>query len=278
MTRRCRWRRNTAPGQPRGRGLLLLVALVAALLVGAAPIAEAAEKVQSAQFAEGDHYVLPAGETVADDLYVSAGDVTIDGKVDGDLVAFGGYIAVNGEVTGDLIAGGGGVTIDGKVGDDARVSAAGVTVNGSVGDDLIAAGGGAAPGGFVYPVNIAGHNVPAGLFVNSTATVGGDAYLVGGSGVVAGTVAGDLFTGMNDLRFSGKVGGDASLYGNTLAVADTAQVGGTLAYDTGAGNCRRGRRQHRTARRCAGGCTDPAHAGGPAARGAAVKPADLVDD
>ena len=231
MTRRCKLH-----GRPHGRGLLLLVALVAVLLVGAAPIAQAAEQVQSAQFAEGEHYVLPAGETVADDLYVSAGDVTIDGTVDGDLVAFGGYIAINGEVTGDLIASAGGVTIDGKVGDDARVAAGGVTVNGSVGDDLIAAGGGAAPGGFVYPINIAGRNVPAGLFVNSTATVGGDAYLVGGTGVVAGTVAGDLFTGMNDLRFSGKVGGDANLHGSTIAVADNAQVRGTLAYETGAGN------------------------------------------
>ena len=45
---------------------------------------------------------LPAGEIVQDDLYVTGGEIYIDGNVEGDLVAFGGYIEVNGNVTGDV--------------------------------------------------------------------------------------------------------------------------------------------------------------------------------
>ncbi len=211
----------------RRRAWILFV-LVAVLVACAVPVA------QGAEFAEGDHYVLPAGQTVADDLYVSAGDVTIDGTVQGDLIAFGGYVEINGEVTGDLITSAGGVTIDGTVGDDVRAAAGGITVNGIIGDDLLAAGGGAAPGGYVYPINIDGRKIDSGIFLNPGAAVGGDAYLVGGTGIVAGTVAGDLFTGMNDLHLLGKVGGDAALYGSTIAVADAARVGGTLTYQTSA--------------------------------------------
>ena len=108
----------------------------------------------------------------------------------------------------------------------------GVTLNGSVGDDLMAAGGGAAPGGFVYPTIINGRNVQSGVYLAKGATVAGDAYLVGGTGNVAGTVDGDLFTGMNELSLTGAVGGNATLYGNTIDVADNASVGGTLTYET----------------------------------------------
>ena len=199
-----------------------------ALIACVAGIARAAE------FGSGDSYVLPAGRTVEDDLYVSAGDVTIDGKVLGDLIAFGGLIEVNGEVTGDLISSAGGVTINGKVGDDVRVAAGGVTVNGSIGDDLMAAGGGAAPGGFVYPITIDGRSVQPGVHLFETATVGGDAYVVGGTGEIAGTVEADLFTGMNEVSLTGAVGGDAELHGNTIDIGDNASVGGALTYEASA--------------------------------------------
>ena len=106
------------------------------------------------------------------------------------------------------------------------LAGSGVALNGSVGDDLMAAGGGAAPGGFVYPTIINGRNVQSGVYLAKGATVAGDAYLVGGTGEVAGTVDGNLFTGMNQLDLTGAVGGDATLYGNTIDVADNASVGG----------------------------------------------------
>ena len=44
----------------------------------------------AAQFSEGEVYRLPAGQVIEDDLYVSAGEIYIDGKIEGDLVAGGG--------------------------------------------------------------------------------------------------------------------------------------------------------------------------------------------
>ena len=48
------------------------------------------------------NYVLPAAETIHDDLYVGGSVVDIQGTVDGDLVVFGQTITVGGAVTGDV--------------------------------------------------------------------------------------------------------------------------------------------------------------------------------
>ncbi len=160
----------------RGQRLVAVSLVVLALVLGGAGAALAA------QMEEGEVYRLAAGEVVADDLYVSAGEIYIDGTVEGDLVAFGGYIEVNGEVTGDLISSGGGIVVNGKVGDDVRAAGAGIRINGSVGDDLLVAGGGTAPGAPPFPMQIDGRQIEQGVWVSSDATVGGDAYLVGGTG------------------------------------------------------------------------------------------------
>jgi cytoskeletal protein CcmA (bactofilin family) len=179
----------------------------------------------------GEVFRLPAGEVIHDDLVVAAGEVIIDGTVEGDLVAAGGYIEVNGHVTGDVLLAGGGVVVNGRIDDDARIAGGGVTLAGSVGDDLFVAGGGPVwPGGPVMPFQVRGRNIAQGVQVASSATVGGDAYIAGGQGVIDGAVNGDLFAGMGQIVFGGRVGGDARLYGQTLRVRNEANVAGVLRY------------------------------------------------
>ena len=210
----------------RGQRLAVVSLLVLTLVLGGAGAALAAE------MASGDVFRLESGQIVADDLYVTGGEIYIDGKVEGDLIAFGGVIEVNGEVTGDVIAAGGEVVINGTVGDDVRASGAGVRINGSVGDDLLAAGGGGGPGMPPFPVQIGNRQVQQGVWVGSDATVGGDAYIVGGTGAIAGQIVGDLFVAMSNVAFDGDVGGDARLYGNRIVISPEAKVGGTLTYRT----------------------------------------------
>jgi cytoskeletal protein CcmA (bactofilin family) len=199
--------------------LAALVALAALLLTGTA-LAQAG----------ADVYRLPAGEVVEDDLYIGASEVIIDGTVKGDLIASAGRIEINGTVEEDLIAAGGEVVITGAVLDDVRVMGAGVTISGQVGDDLYAAAGGG-PGG-QFPITVNGRTIQQGLFFQPDATVGGNAGLFGGTVVAAGTVERDLNIGAADVQLRGIVGGDATLDGNTIMVADTARVAGTLAYTT----------------------------------------------
>lgn len=179
-----------------------------------------------------DVYRLPSGQVVQDDLYISAGEIYVDGTVEGDLVAVGGYIEINGAVEEDLIAAGGAINIVGRVGDDARLAAGAVEVSGTIGDDLFAAvGGGAFPFDAV-PLWPGDSRVPPGLRLAPASIVAGDGLLTGGYGHMAGAIVGDLFVAMNTVQVSGAVGGDAEIHAQTLEMADSARVEGTLSYSS----------------------------------------------
>ena len=186
----------------------------------------------AADMRSGESFRLAEGEVIADDLYVSAGEVIIDGRIEGDLIAAGGYIEINGEVLGDLIAAGGGVVINGWVEDDVRVAAGSITVAGMVGDDLIAAAGGGFPGSSMMAMQFAQRTLAPGLRLLAASTVGGDAYLAGGAGQIQGAIRGDLAAAMQNLDFSGRVDGDARLYAQEMLVSSDSAVAGTLHYTT----------------------------------------------
>lgn len=200
---------------------VLMLAGVAALLWTGTALA--------AQFVGDDQYELPRGEVIADDLYVSGGEVFINGTVEGDLVVAGGYVEVNGVVMGDVIAAGGAVIIAGVVQDDVRAAGGAIVVTGSVGDDLIAAAGGGWPG---MIVSTGERTLPQGLQIASGATIGGDAYVAGGQGVINGSIGGDLVTGMRSVQVAARVGRNARLYGETVRVDERTRVQGELRYQS----------------------------------------------
>lgn len=208
------------------RRVSLRLAWVGALILLLAVAGSAA----AAEFAGGDIYILPRGEVVSDDLYVSGEEVTIDGTVEGDLIAAGGYIEVNGVVNGDLIAAGGTVVLIGVVQDDVRIAGGGVVIRGTVGDDLVVAAGGGWPAQAFVPMMVRGREMAQGLTVAPAATIGGDAILGGGAGNVGGTIGRNLYTAFGTLDFSGRANGDARLFAQTLTVAGTARVQGELRY------------------------------------------------
>jgi cytoskeletal protein CcmA (bactofilin family) len=194
-----------------------IAALAALLLVGTA-LAQTST----------DVYRLPAGEVIADDLYINASEVIIDGTIKGDLITTAGRIEINGTVEDDLMAAGGEIVIRGAVLDDVRVAGARVEISGQIGDDLYAAAGGG-PGG-QFPITVNGRTIQQGLFVQPTAAIGGNAGLFGGTIVAAGAIDGDLTVGAAELQLSGTVAGNAELDANALTIADTARVAGTLTY------------------------------------------------
>lgn len=199
------------------------------LLLSLASVAVAAE-VRGGE-GEGEIFRLPTGEVISDDLYVAAEEIFIDGIVEGDLVAAGGYIEVNGRVAGDVILTGGGIMINGAIEDDARLAGGGITIAGAISDDLFVAGGGPFwPGGPAMPIRVGERSIAGGVQLANSASVGGDAYIVGGEGSINGAIEGDLFSGMGALVFAGRVDGDAQLYGQSLQVRDSARVKGTLRY------------------------------------------------
>ena len=201
------------------------MALATMLLLALAGVALAA------QFEEGEVYRLPAGQVVANDLYVTAGEIYIDGVVEGDLVAAGGIIEINGEVTEDVLAAGASIAINGSVGDDVRAAGAGITLAGSVGDDVLLAGGGSGGQGMpVWPIQIGGRTVEQGVRILDSADIGGDAIVAGGLGEIAGAIGGDLLVGMGAVTIAADVAGDATVYSGSMVVTDNANIGGSFSY------------------------------------------------
>jgi cytoskeletal protein CcmA (bactofilin family) len=119
--RRARW-------LPALAGLILLVALFAV------PPAHAFEG------RGGDVITIRADEVIEDDLYVAAGEFTMDGTIKGDLVAVGQTLRINGTVEGDLIAAGQSIIINGSVTDDVRIAGFELLVSGDVSDDFLGVG------------------------------------------------------------------------------------------------------------------------------------------
>lgn len=210
--------------KPTKSGLVISLVIFLLIVVSGATLA--------AEFGSGDNYRLPQDQIINDDLYVSAGEIYIDGVIDGDLYAAGGYIEINGEVTGDIVAAGGGIVLHGLAGDDVRLAAAGIDIHGSIRDDLFVAGGGAGTGGFSFPISMGTRSVEQGIRLDSNAEIGGSAFVVGGTGDLSGAVGGDLFVGMGTVTLRGQVAGDADINAQQLRIQEGARIQGQLTYST----------------------------------------------
>ncbi len=204
----------------------LTVALGVALSVAMTQTARAAV------FAGTDVYRLAADQVITDDLYVSASEIYIDGTVKGDLIAAGRTIVINGTVTGDAMLAGANIQMNGRVAGDMRAAGAEVDVAGTIGEDLIAAGG----GGTMIPFVAGNQPLAPGVHLSDSARIGGDAVLGGGSGSIGGTIAGKLWLGMGTATLAAKVAGDAAIASQSIDVANTAAIGGTVHYTTNAAN------------------------------------------
>jgi cytoskeletal protein CcmA (bactofilin family) len=158
---------------------------IALAMLSAAALAQDTEL--GGKLRSGQEVVVPAGETVAGDLYASAGTVRIQGRVDGDLIATGGQVTVSGTVTGDLLAAAGDTTISGEVGGDVRAATGQARVEGQVGEDLLLAAGQAS--------------------VASGARVGGDLVFAAGRMTMDGTVSGSVLGATGNYLRRGSVAG-----------------------------------------------------------------------
>lgn len=149
----------------------------------------------------GDVVNIGADEVIEDDLYVGAGEFTLEGTVEGDLIVFGGTLTINGTVEGDLIAAGQSVIVNGAVVDDARIAGYALVVRGDISDDVVAAG--------------------FSLEGEEDSVIGGDIVYAGYQTLLAGDVSGGVDISGGAVEIAGVVQGDARV-----------DVGGTEANET----------------------------------------------
>ncbi len=157
--------------------------------------------------------IVPAGDTIAEDLYAFGGSVSVEGTVQGDVFALTGILSVSGTVTGDVVGfAGTKVQISGAVGGSVRVVSPTVTVTGTVGDDVAA--------------------VAAGTTLD--AVIGRDILLVAGRADIGGTTGRDVRAQAWRLGVGGEVGGDVLVKADRLSVAAGARIVGDVIYHASA--------------------------------------------
>lgn len=157
----------------------------------------------------GDEVVIPAGTTVADDLYVAGGKVQVDGTILGDLVVAGGEVTVTGDVRQDLIAAGGKVDMRGRVGQSVRALGGNLRLAGTVGKDALLAGGD--------------------LHQEADCRVAGDGAYAGGQLDLGGTVGKKAMVAGGDVTLRGRMGPTTAYIGD-LQLTSEARINGPLAY------------------------------------------------
>ncbi len=152
----------------------------------------------------GDKVVVPASESVNDDLYVGANEFTLDGAVNGDLIAAAQMVTINGTVNGDLMAAAQTVVVNGTVTGDIRIAGSVLFIGekASVGGDIVSAG---------YS-----------LEVRRGSAVGRDLVYAGGQILLAGNVARNVDVATGALEIAGNIGGDVKA---EVGESDQSQAG-----------------------------------------------------
>jgi hypothetical protein len=140
----------------------------------------------------GQDVVIPKGEVINDDLYVSAANFTLEGTINGDLFVVAQAITINGVVDGGLFAAGQTIVINGIVKGSTRIAGAALYAGGSseLGKDLLAAG--------------------ASLETRNGGQIGRDLAFVGGQARLGGDVSRNAFISTNGLEILGRVGGNVT--------------------------------------------------------------------
>lgn len=152
----------------------------------------------------GDKVVIPASETVNDDLYVGGNEFTLDGTVNGDVIAFAQMITVNGTVNGDLMAAAQTVVVNGTVTGDIRMAGSVLFLGekASIGGDVVSAG---------YS-----------LEVRKGSAIGRDVVSAGGQILLAGNVTRNVLVAAGGLEIAGNVGGNVKA---EVGESDQSQAG-----------------------------------------------------
>lgn len=162
--------------------------------------------------------VVRTGETIS---------IEKDQKIEGDFYAASSVLSISGEVEEDLVSIAGRNTLNGKVGKDALMLGASVDVHGAVGEDLrIIAGDVIIAEPITGDVFIIAQTVK----ILSTASIGGDLVVYGGTVEVSGSVGGNIIGTFESLRLDAPVAKGVDITATQLVLGERAVVTENLSY------------------------------------------------
>ena len=162
-------------------------------------------------------------------VYVAAGDVNINAKVNGDLVSAGGKIRVNGATQQDVLLAGGEIRLNGQSEGDVRILGGEVRVTQNVKGDLTVTGGEIT---IDEGVSIGGDLIVAGGEVRLNGNVLGKVHIAGGNLHLNGNVEGGIEAKAGFIEINGRINGESEIAAKKLILGSSAFFGGNVKYWT----------------------------------------------
>jgi cytoskeletal protein CcmA (bactofilin family) len=132
-------------------------------------------------------------DSIPGDAILTGGDVTFEGTAGGDYLGAGGNQKISGHIHGSIRSVGGEINAMGTVDRNATIAGGRVSLD-------------------------------------SSAVVGGNAYITGGSVSINGSVRGSLMASGGEVTVNGPVGRDVELSGGSIRLGPHAQISGNLRY------------------------------------------------
>lgn len=162
-------------------------------------------------------------------VYVAAGDVNINAKVNGDLVSAGGKIRVNGATQQDVLLAGGEIRLNAQSEGDVRILGGEVRVTENVKGDLTVTGGEIT---IDKGVSIGGDLIVAGGEVRLNGNVLGKVHIAGGNLYLNGNVEGGIEAKAGLIEIYGRINGESEIAAKKLILGSSAFFGGNVKYWT----------------------------------------------
>ncbi len=166
-----------------------------------------ARTAQAVEFDEDG--VIPAGEVIDDDVFISTGTILIDGTVNGDLFLNGATVTVNGPVQGNLIVSGSTLVLNGPVGGSLIFTGQTATINAKVEGSIYAMGMAVDLG----EAAVVGNNlyfVGFGISTENGSQVERDVLMTGYQAVLHGETGRHVQVDVSALELGGVIGGDVN--------------------------------------------------------------------
>lgn len=200
--------RVNRPAAPRGSRMgLVAFGIILVMTTLTLPFVASASDIRS-----GGSVNIGQNERVTDDLYLSAGNVTIAGTVERDALIAAGRARITGTINGSVVLMAGRADIPGSVGGSLRIAGGTVEVGGDVGGDLVILGGRV--------------TIPSG------GSIGGDLIVAGGVVDLRGAIAGDVRGIAISTTTGGTIGGDVMIESSRFSVPGSARIAGDVRYLT----------------------------------------------
>ena len=174
-----------------------------------------AVQAQAMDFFATNTYTVAKGETVANEQWIYAVDVTVDGTAKSDLFLLAGNrLELGGEFEQSIWGLGGGVTLTGTARQSVRLSGKTIQANGQVDGNFMALGDT--------------------IHITTNSIVKGDIKLLGNNIVLDGTTKGNVsITASRIATISGTIDGNLTIIAPEIILQNDTQIGGNLTYTSG---------------------------------------------